>query len=101
MPRSELERLAELTMWSEIGLIELALNYAGVGMPPASLKRLAEHTMCSGFGHPELGVLRAGVTVPRAKLERLAELTAAAGAWLILDNTYGTPWHQQRSFDDD
>ena len=27
--------------------------------------------------------------MPRRKLERLAELTAAAGTWLLLDNTYG------------
>ena len=27
--------------------------------------------------------------MPRRKLERLAEITAAAGAWLLLDNTYG------------
>ena len=27
--------------------------------------------------------------MPRRKLERLAEITAAAGTWLLLDNTYG------------
>lgn len=30
-----------------------------------------------------------GVLMSRAELERAAELTRRAGAWLVLDNTYG------------
>ncbi|KAK9799726.1 hypothetical protein WJX73_004729 [Symbiochloris irregularis] len=29
-----------------------------------------------------------GVTLPRDQLERLADMTEAAGAWLVIDNTY-------------
>ena len=42
-----------------------------------------------GLSRLNVAACAAGVTVPRRKLERLAEVTAAAGAWLLLDNTYG------------
>ena len=34
-------------------------------------------------------LLKAGTLMSRAELERAAELTRRAGAWLVMDNTYG------------
>lgn len=32
----------------------------------------------------------AGITLSKEKLQRLAEMTAAAGTWLVFDDTYET-----------
>lgn len=37
---------------------------------------------------PPLLASPTGVLLPRAELEAAAEMCAAAGAWLVLDNTY-------------
>lgn len=38
---------------------------------------------CVSFGLPN-----AGLSLERAELQRLADLTLAAGAWLVVDDTY-------------
>lgn len=40
-------------------------------------------------GQAETASALIGVLMSRAELERAAELTRRAGAWLVLDNTYG------------
>lgn len=64
------------------------LKYGGLLVCYLAFMRAVNHVWYSVGRHIACG-WRAGVLLGREELQRAAELTRRAGAWLVLDNTYG------------